>query len=103
MRFGPAAVVEPDSTPRGPSGGWVDLAGLSPAAPSAPPSCASAAARSEIRRTAGAAASDDGCARISCAARPQQPSIYLQGIGSAEIIDTVHAHRAPMAPVHTGV
>jgi site-specific recombinase XerD len=27
-------------------------------------------------------------------------SIYLQGIDSAEIIDTVHARRAPMIPVH---
>ena len=26
-------------------------------------------------------------------------SIYLQGIDSAEIIDTVHARRAPMVPV----
>jgi integrase/recombinase XerD len=28
-------------------------------------------------------------------------SIYLQGIDSAEIIDTVHARRAPMVPVRT--
>ena len=28
-------------------------------------------------------------------------SIYLQGIDSAEIIDTVHARRAPMIPVHS--
>lgn len=28
-------------------------------------------------------------------------SIYLQGIDNAEIIDTVHARRAPMIPVHT--
>jgi site-specific recombinase XerD len=27
-------------------------------------------------------------------------SIYLQGIDNAEIIDTVHARRAPMIPVH---
>ena len=26
-------------------------------------------------------------------------SIYLQGIDNAEIIDTVHARRAPMIPV----
>jgi integrase len=26
-------------------------------------------------------------------------SVYLQGIGSGEIIDTVHARRAPMIPV----
>jgi site-specific recombinase XerD len=26
-------------------------------------------------------------------------SIYLQGIDSAEIIDTVHARRAPMVPI----
>jgi integrase/recombinase XerD len=28
-------------------------------------------------------------------------SIYLQGIDNAEIIDPVHARRAPMIPVHT--
>jgi hypothetical protein len=28
-------------------------------------------------------------------------SMYLQGIDNAEIIDTVHARRAPMVPVHT--
>ena len=28
-------------------------------------------------------------------------SIYLQGIDNAEIIDTVHARRAPMVPVHS--
>ena len=28
-------------------------------------------------------------------------SIYLQGIDNAEIIDTVHARRAPMVPAHT--
>jgi integrase/recombinase XerD len=27
-------------------------------------------------------------------------SIYLQGIDSTEIIDTVHARRAPMIPVN---
>ena len=27
-------------------------------------------------------------------------SIYLQGVDSAEIVDTVHARRAPMVPVH---
>jgi site-specific recombinase XerD len=30
-------------------------------------------------------------------------SIYLQGIDSAEIIDTVHARRAPMVPVHSSL
>jgi site-specific recombinase XerD len=30
-------------------------------------------------------------------------SIYLQGIDSAEIIDTVHARRAPMVPVDTSL
>jgi site-specific recombinase XerD len=28
-------------------------------------------------------------------------SIYFQGIDSAEIVDTVHARRAPMVPVRT--
>jgi site-specific recombinase XerD len=28
-------------------------------------------------------------------------SVYLQGINSAEIIETVHARRAPMIPVTT--
>jgi hypothetical protein len=28
-------------------------------------------------------------------------SVYLQGIDNAEIIDTVHARRAPMIPVST--
>ena len=28
-------------------------------------------------------------------------SIYLQGIDSTEIIDTVHTRRAPMIPVRT--
>ena len=28
-------------------------------------------------------------------------SVYLQGIDNAEIIDTVHARRAPMVPAHT--
>jgi hypothetical protein len=32
------------------------------------------------------------------AARP-----YLQGIDNAEIIDTVHACRAPMIPVHSSL
>jgi site-specific recombinase XerD len=30
-------------------------------------------------------------------------SIYLQGIDSAEIIDTVHARHAPMIPVHSSL
>ena len=30
-------------------------------------------------------------------------SIYLQGIDNTEIIDTVHARRAPMVPVHTSL
>jgi integrase/recombinase XerD len=30
-------------------------------------------------------------------------SIYLQGIDNAEIIDTVHARRAPMIPVSTSL
>ena len=29
-------------------------------------------------------------------------SVYLQGIDNAEIINTVHARRAPMIPVSTG-
>ena len=30
-------------------------------------------------------------------------SIYLQGIDNAEIIDTVHARRAPMIPVRASL
>jgi integrase len=30
-------------------------------------------------------------------------SIYLQGIDSTEIIDTVHARRAPMVPVDSSL
>jgi hypothetical protein len=30
-------------------------------------------------------------------------SVYLQGIDNAEIIDTVHARRAPMVPVHSSL
>jgi hypothetical protein len=30
-------------------------------------------------------------------------SSYLQGIDSTEIIDTVHARRAPMVPVHSSL
>jgi site-specific recombinase XerD len=30
-------------------------------------------------------------------------SVYLQGIDNAEIIDTVHARRAPMVPVSTSL
>jgi integrase/recombinase XerD len=30
-------------------------------------------------------------------------SVYLQGIDNAEIIDTVHARRAPMIPVTTSL
>jgi site-specific recombinase XerD len=30
-------------------------------------------------------------------------SIYLQGVDNAEIIDTVHARRAPMIPVHSSL
>jgi integrase/recombinase XerD len=30
-------------------------------------------------------------------------SIYLQGIDSSEIIDTVHARRAPMIPASAGL
>jgi integrase/recombinase XerD len=42
--------------------------------------------------------------RDPASARAQQPrhtSIYLQGIDNAEIIETVHARRAPMIPVTT--
>jgi integrase len=30
-------------------------------------------------------------------------SVYLQGIDNAEIINTVHARRAPMIPISTGL
>jgi integrase len=30
-------------------------------------------------------------------------SVYLQGIDNAEIIDAVHARRAPMVPVSTSL
>jgi site-specific recombinase XerD len=30
-------------------------------------------------------------------------SVYLQGTDNAEIIDTVHARRAPMIPVHSSL
>ena len=30
-------------------------------------------------------------------------SVYLQGIDNAEIIEAVHARRAPMTPVRTGL
>jgi hypothetical protein len=30
-------------------------------------------------------------------------SVYLQGIDNTEIIDTVHARRAPMVPVHSSL
>ena len=30
-------------------------------------------------------------------------SIYLQGIDNAEIIDTVHARRTPIVPVHSSL
>lgn len=30
-------------------------------------------------------------------------SVYLQGIDTAEIIDIVHARRAPMIPASTGL
>ena len=30
-------------------------------------------------------------------------SVYLQGIENAEIIETVHARRAPMVPVHVTI
>jgi site-specific recombinase XerD len=30
-------------------------------------------------------------------------SIYPQGIDNAEVIDTVHARRAPMGPVHSSL
>jgi len=30
-------------------------------------------------------------------------SVYLQGIDNAEIIDTVHARRAPMIPASAGL
>ena len=30
-------------------------------------------------------------------------SVYLQDIDNAEIIDTVHARRAPMVPVHSSL
>jgi hypothetical protein len=51
------------------------------------------------------------CERDPRAALPYHPhiqhsnlgitSIYLQGIDNTEIIDTVHARRAPMVPVHS--
>ena len=36
---------------------------------------------------------------LDAAGRPRSPSIYLQGIDSTEIIDTVHARRPPTVPV----
>jgi hypothetical protein len=45
--------------------------------------------------------------RTSCATRTPSKcgitSIYLQGIDNTEIIDTVHARRAPMVPVHSSL
>ena len=35
----------------------------------------------------------------SATATSASPSIYLQGIDNGEIIETVHARRAPMIPV----
>ena len=73
----------------------------------------------------GTPASGDASRRISCATPPVEmaregvpliviqrqlghtnlgiTSIYLQGIDNTEIIDTVHARRAPMVPVHSSL
>jgi hypothetical protein len=49
----------------------------------------------------------DALPRTSCATRTPSKcgitSIYLQGIDNTEIIDTVHARRAPMVPVHSSL
>jgi hypothetical protein len=64
------------------------------AAPTAPCPCGRGGAR---RRAAD---------RHPTPTRAQQPriaSVYLQGIDSGEIIETVHARRAPMIPVSTSL
>ena len=40
---------------------------------------------------------------ISFRMAPRGAAIYLQGIDNTEIIDTVHARRAPMVPVHSSL
>ena len=86
----------------------------------------SAAARAELRRTAAAAGvgrrfaapptppcprGRDGARGVPLTVIQRQlghsnlgiTSIYLQGIDNAEIIETVHARRAPMVPVSTSL
>jgi integrase len=85
----------------------------------------SAAARADLRRTAAQQVCVDGSRHISsgkptrsrwrvrgAADRVQRQlghsnlgitSVYLQGIDNAEIIETVHARRAPMIPVSASV
>jgi len=41
--------------------------------------------------------------RISNTPTSASPRIYLQGIDNTEIIDTVHARRAPMVPVDSSL
>ena len=85
----------------------------------------SAAARADLRRTAVHAGSGGASRHTSSGTRMQSSSregvpliviqrqlghsnlgitsIYLQGIDSAEIIETVHARRQPMIPVSTSL
>ena len=44
-----------------------------------------------------------GCQRQLGHANLGITSVYLQGIDNAEIIDTVHARRAPMIPASAGL
>ena len=62
-----------------------------------------AAARAELRRTAGVEMAREGVPLIVIQRQLGHSnlgitSVYLQGIDSGEIIETVHARRAPMIP-----
>ena len=57
----------------------------------------------DVRADGGSCSGGDAPRRVMSIQQPRQTSVYLQGIDNAEIIDTVHARRAPMIPVSTSV
>jgi integrase len=69
-----------------------------------PPAVRSAsAAPRPRRRDAAKVCRSSSSSASSATATSASPSVYLQGIDNAEIIDTVHTRRAPMIPVSTSL
>jgi site-specific recombinase XerD len=81
---------------------------LGPAACGAPGRCAAAVAPHQLRHAHAVEMAREGVPLIVIQRQLGHTnlgitSIYLQGIDNTEIIDTVHARRAPMVPVHSSL